>query len=49
MWMEEYMKKSQKMAALMVLFGMLALAIGPVQNGPWPFPDDDPSPSGNVI
>jgi hypothetical protein len=47
--MEEYMKKSQKLAALMVLFGMLALAVGPVSSGPWPFPDDDPSPSGNVI
>jgi hypothetical protein len=44
------MKKSQKLAALMVLFGMLALAVAPVSSGPWPFPDDDdPSPSGNVI
>ncbi len=46
--MEAYMKK--KLAAMMVLFGMLALAIAPVASGPWPLPGDEPeSPSGNII
>lgn len=41
------MKKSQKLAALLMVFGMLALAIGPVQHGPWPWPDD--SAGGNIV
>ncbi len=44
------MKKSQKLAALFVLFGMLAVAIAPVSvYGPWPIPDDPPSNGGNLI
>ncbi len=40
------MKKSQKLAAVIALVFMLAMAISPVAAGPWPFPDD--SAGGNI-
>jgi hypothetical protein len=41
------MKMSQKLAALLVLVGALAVAISPVVPGPFPFPDD--SAGGNIV
>jgi len=43
------MKKSQKLAAVIGLFAVAILAIGPVSHGPWPFPDDEPSGGGNIV